>query len=56
MRSGLVTAAGGGTLRDLLLGKPVFWVSDQSYVLVALAAAMASFSPVALFVCRQDFS
>jgi uncharacterized membrane protein YeiH len=44
---GLATAAGGGTLRDLLLGRQVFWVGDQSYVLVALAASIASF-----FACR----
>ncbi|MFI3297061.1 MAG: trimeric intracellular cation channel family protein [bacterium] len=31
---GLVTAVGGGTLRDLLLGVPPFWMSDISYLLV----------------------
>lgn len=41
--AGLATAAGGGTVRDLLIGRPVFWVSDQSYLLVALLAALAAF-------------
>ncbi len=31
---GLVTAVGGGTLRDLLLGVSPFWMSDISYLLV----------------------
>jgi uncharacterized membrane protein YeiH len=33
----LVTAMGGGTLRELILGTtPVFWVRDPNYVIVAL--------------------
>lgn len=40
----LVTAVGGGTLRDLLLGAaPVFWVRHPIYVLVALLAVVAVF-------------
>lgn len=41
--AGLATAAGGGTVRDLLIGRPVFWVSDQSYLIVALLAALTAF-------------
>lgn len=38
----LVTAVGGGTLRDLLLGAtPVFWVRDPIYVVVGLLATVA---------------
>ena len=40
---GLATAAGGGTIRDVLIGRPVFWISDQTYMLVALGAALAAF-------------
>ena len=37
----VVTGIGGGTLRDLLLGiRPVFWINDQTYLLVAVAAAV----------------
>lgn len=36
-----VTGVGGGTLRDLLIGAPVFWVQRPGYVLVCLAAAVA---------------
>ena len=36
-----VTAIGGGTIRDLLLGRhPIFWLADPSYLLVILAAAL----------------
>jgi uncharacterized membrane protein YeiH len=38
---GFVTGVGGGTVRDLLLGVPVFWVRDSSYVLVCIAASVA---------------
>jgi uncharacterized membrane protein YeiH len=36
-----VTGVGGGTLRDLLIGAPVFWVGRPEYVIVCLAAAAA---------------
>jgi len=36
-----VTGVGGGTLRDLLIGAPVFWVERPAYVLACLAAAVA---------------
>ncbi|TVR86141.1 MAG: trimeric intracellular cation channel family protein [Saprospirales bacterium] len=40
----LVTAIGGGTLRDILIGRlPVGWMQDMSYLYVILAAAMAAF-------------
>jgi uncharacterized membrane protein YeiH len=36
-----VTGVGGGTLRDLLIGAPVFWVHRPAYVVVTLGAALA---------------
>ena len=36
-----VTGVGGGTLRDLLIGAPVFWVQRPTYLVVALGAAAA---------------
>ena len=36
-----VTGVGGGTLRDLLIGAPVFWVHRPTYLVVTLAAAVA---------------
>lgn len=31
---------GGGTTRDLLIGRPVFWVNDQHYIVVCLCIAL----------------
>jgi uncharacterized membrane protein YeiH len=36
-----VTGVGGGTLRDLLIGAPVFWVGRPEYLAACLAAAAA---------------
>lgn len=36
-----VTGIGGGTLRDLLIGAPVFWVGRSDYLAVCLVAAVA---------------
>lgn len=42
---GAVTGIGGGTVRDLVLGVPVFWVEEPRYVLVCtLAAVMVYFT------------
>ena len=35
-----VTGVGGGTLRDLLIDAPVFWVARPEYLIVCLAAAV----------------
>lgn len=40
---GVVTGVGGGTVRDLLLGTPVFWVRDVSPVVACIAAAVLAF-------------
>lgn len=37
---GAITGVGGGTLRDLLIGAPVFWVGDWRYIAVCVAASM----------------
>jgi uncharacterized membrane protein YeiH len=40
---GCVTALGGGSVRDLLLGRyPLVWVEHPSYLLVTAAAALAT--------------
>ena len=40
---GIVTALGGGTLRDLVLGVPPFWIGDFNYVWAACLGALAAF-------------
>lgn len=37
-----VTAVGGGTLRDLLIDRPVFWLTSTAYLWVILAATLAT--------------
>jgi uncharacterized membrane protein YeiH len=39
----LVTALGGGTLRDLILGIRPFWVADPTFVLSAIVGASVTF-------------
>lgn len=36
----VVTGVGGGTLRDLLIGAPVFWISDAAYLWIGAAASL----------------
>ena len=43
---GTATALGGGTVRDVLLQRPVFWLSDQVYLVVALATTLIIFFAV----------
>ncbi|HEV57847.1 MAG TPA: trimeric intracellular cation channel family protein [Phycisphaerales bacterium] len=40
---GLAAAIGGGSVRDLLLDRPVFWVQDQTYLIVAIVTALLIF-------------
>jgi len=38
-----VTGIGGGTLRDVILNLPVFWVANSGYVLICAAVAVLVF-------------
>jgi uncharacterized membrane protein YeiH len=38
-----VTAIGGGTFRDLILGLPVFWVQNPDYLWICLIVAIVTF-------------
>ncbi|MBV9842704.1 MAG: trimeric intracellular cation channel family protein [Sphingomonadaceae bacterium] len=40
----LITATGGGTLRDLLIGAPVFWMHDATPVILCIAVAVAAWA------------
>jgi len=41
---GIVTALGGGTVRDLIIGASPFWIVDSMYLWAAAAGALAAFS------------
>src|SRR6185437_4489949 len=47
----VVTGIGGGTLRDLLIGAPVFWVHRNGTLLICIAAAL-----LAWFASRRWFA
>jgi len=40
---GTATALGGGTVRDILLDRPVFWLGDQGYLVAAMLTTVLSF-------------
>jgi uncharacterized membrane protein YeiH len=43
---GTATALGGGTVRDVLLQRPVFWLGEQVYLIVAVATTLVIFFAV----------
>ncbi|MCC7425540.1 MAG: trimeric intracellular cation channel family protein [Alphaproteobacteria bacterium] len=49
---GAVTGIGGGTVRDLILGVPVFWVEQHVYILVCAATATVLFVTAHLIESR----
>ncbi len=54
---GLVTALGGGTLRDMLLGNPVFWVSSMKMFLsyfIGTALSMVVVIVFSSFLVRRE--
>ena len=51
-----LTAVGGGTLRDLILGRDmVFWVAQPAYVVIAAGAALVVFWTAHLFESRYKW-
>ncbi|GAM64955.1 putative inner membrane protein [Vibrio ishigakensis] len=40
---GIVTAVGGGTIRDCILNVPVFWSQEISYITIACIASILGF-------------
>lgn len=47
---GVITAVGGGTIRDIILDVPIFWAADLVFVRVAVAASVLA------FVARKFFT
>ena len=40
---GLITATGGGTLRDVIIEVPIFWSIDQNYLWISIVASILAF-------------
>ncbi len=45
----VISAVGGGTIRDLVLGVPVFWLSQFQYIWFAVGGALIGFVLIELF-------
>lgn len=43
---GAIVAVGGGSLRDMALGRTAFWVTDPSFLAIGIAAAIVMSIPV----------
>lgn len=53
---GVITAVGGGTVRDMILGVPMFWASDLVFVRVAVAASILTFVARKFFTLPQIYT
>ena len=53
---GIITAIGGGTVRDLILEVPIFWSTDLNYIWVALGASIAAFASHPLLTRKKIYS
>jgi uncharacterized membrane protein YeiH len=53
---GIITAIGGGTMRDLILDVPVFWGADLNYIWAALGASVAAFATHSFFSRKEIYS
>ncbi len=51
----IVTGLGGGSLRDMLLDRDVFWIQDQSFFIVSLSSAIVVFLAARLMVISHRF-
>ena len=49
----LMPAVGGGTLRDLLLDLPVFWIEDTNYLFLTLMAVVGTYFGQQFLVARE---
>lgn len=45
----IAASLGGGTVRDLLLGRQVFWVADEAFLLATVLAAVGTFYGARIF-------
>jgi uncharacterized membrane protein YeiH len=52
---GTVTGIGGGTLRDLLLGSPVFWVREPAYLITCMVVSGIAFFTAHIPQSRYKF-
>ncbi len=51
----IATGLGGGSLRDLLLGREVFWIADQMFFIASLGSAIVTFVAARLVALTGRF-
>jgi uncharacterized membrane protein YeiH len=51
----IATGLGGGSLRDMLLDRPVFWIDDQVFFIASIASALLIFVAARLFHLPRRF-
>ena len=49
---GVLTGVGGGTVRDLVLGAPVFWIVNSDYLTACLVTSMIVYLAAPLIESR----
>lgn len=52
---GVITAIGGGTIRDLILDVPVFWAADLLFVRIAVLSSIVAFIGLHFFSRPQVY-
>ena len=53
---GVSTAVGGGTVRDLILNAPPFWVDDLVFIHIAIVSSLIAFVARSFFTQPQVFT
>jgi len=51
----IATGLGGGSLRDMLLDRDVFWINDQSFFIASLASAVVVFITARLIIIPPKY-
>ncbi len=51
----VATGLGGGSLRDMLLGRDVFWINDQVFFLASIGSAVAIFIAARFIAVSRKF-
>ena len=51
----IATGLGGGSLRDMLLGRGVFWIQDQTFFIASFASAVFIFITARLIIVPPKF-
>jgi hypothetical protein len=53
---GVITAVGGGTVRDVILDVPIFWASDLLFVRIAVLSSVLAFVARKFFTLPQIYT